>query len=560
MSATKQRNLITMNGQDGKPLSLDQILAALIALLRKLDSRNIAQTLSEISGVLYDKNEIEANEILTKKYASLIAYPTLLPTRNNDGCTTILFTQNAIWILNTLLTFNPLKVPEDPPEQIPIMCFPKNSLYLPSSFQDKYRLPIVELFLLTNQLISHLQNEIPEYTEAFSSKTQLYFSYSRIDEDAVAAIGKSEHLFNTDYFNKKLQEMLGMTVEQLSDYLFILFTLVRVHQPAKIEPDISFRRIIQEADRTEIAKLLSLLAINMRSVDATQSQIAGALRQDFLQDVVCRGKPFLKINQRYLCLRPDLLISALGNFPYFYLLNTLPEEQKDEFFKEFGLAFEKYITYISKRAVGERSHEYFYKKKRYGGSRSGDRHLAINDTSRAIIEIKSSRENDEVKGGSEKEIIDKFILLKGTEKKPKGVLQLIKDAKKFRDDQGFVGEIFTIIIFRGKFPATSDFDELVHKKITASNQYQEYLENVQNHPTIWLTSFTCELVFSAVAQGASLEEFLKRLALSPPSKMLSEIKKFMSEKSLNGSFAPLFLDDLMSIQERVKGMIAPDVA
>jgi hypothetical protein len=135
------------------------------------------------------------------------------------------------------------------------------------------------------------------------------------------------------------------------------------------------------------------------------------------------------------------------------------------------------------------------------------------------------------------------------------VLQLIKDAKKFRDDQNFVGEIFTIIIFRGKFPATSDFDELVHDEITIKKQYNDYLENKKNHPTIWLTSSTCELVFSAVAQGASFEELLKRLALSPPSKMLSEIKRFMSEKGLDDSFAPLFRNDVKSIQDRTKGMI-----
>jgi hypothetical protein len=349
MSATKQWNLFTMNGQDGNPLSFDQNLGALIALLRKLDSMDIAQTLSEISGILYDNDGIEANVILTKKYASLS--DSFLPVINNDGSGNILFTQNAVWILNSLLTFEPLNAPEDQPELIPCMVFPKESVVSPT----------VELFLLTNQLIVHIQNSISEYTEAFPSKTQLYFSYHRIDEDAVAAIGKAENLFNTDYFNKKLNETLEMSVKQLSNYLFILLALVLVRRPAKIEPDVSFRRIIQETDRKKIAKLLELLSINMNSIGATQPQIAKALRHDFPLDEICRGKPFLKIGHRYLCLRPDLLISALSNFPYFYLLSTLPEGQKDELFNEFGLAFEKYVADISKRAVGERSHEYFKK-------------------------------------------------------------------------------------------------------------------------------------------------------------------------------------------------------
>lgn len=558
MQVVKQWNLITMNGQDGNPLSFDQTLRAFFALLKKCSQRDLAQTVSEISGTLYNsKDVIEANRSLVQKYAPLISYHQLLPFQRQDGSVDILFTRNAIWILNSLLTFNPFEVSEEFSDCLPIMCFPKNKIYLPPSLQDQGKLPIAELFLLANQLISHLQNEIPEASESISSKTQFYFSYMRVQEDAVAAIGKSRNLFNTTYFNQKMLEMLGISVEQLSDYLLVLLTLVLAHNPLKLEPDVTLRRIIKDSDKQTIIKLLDLLSIGSKSVEATQSQIAATLRQDFLQDTICRGKPFLKINQRYLCLRPDLLIHALGNFPYFYLLKELPEEQKEEFFREFGIkAFEQYIACISKKVLGSQSCEYFYRKKPHRGNRSGDRHFVIHDMSRVIVEIKSSRENDEVRLGSEAEIIDKFIFCEGTKEKPKGVLQLVKDAAKFRGEQGFAGDLFTMIIFYGRFPATPDFDKLVQENIEANELYQGYLTNKRNFPTVWLSIFTFEMIFSAVAQGASLEELLKRLVQLPPSKTAFEIGRFMIEKGFKASFAPLFSDDIRAIQETGKRMIS----
>ena len=90
------------------------------------------------------------------------------------------------------------------------------------------------------------------------------------------------------------------------------------------------------------------------------------------------------------------------------------------------------------------------------------------------------------------------------------------------------------------FEKTWDFDELVHNEIEKKQPYQDYLANKNNFPTIWLNTSTAELFFSAVTQGASLYELLKRIAFSRPSKVIYEIEKFMTELDLKPSLAPLF--------------------
>jgi hypothetical protein len=84
----------------------------------------------------------------------------------------ILFIQNAIWILNTLLTFNVKKCSNDSIKKIPQMFALHNGVYLPITTPSHIAdgIPIVDLFLLANQLISHLQNEMPDHQNPFHKK------------------------------------------------------------------------------------------------------------------------------------------------------------------------------------------------------------------------------------------------------------------------------------------------------------------------------------------------------------------------------------------------------
>jgi hypothetical protein len=542
-----------MNDSEGNPLSFEQSLLFLVELLTRLPTQELVQTLGEIGGILYENTCDKANEILFKKYsyAPWIKIHPLL--KESNGTENFLFTLHAMRLLNTLLVFDCAQGEILNSQRLVI----QNGIHFPltAHSHNANRLQIFDLFLLSNQLISYIQNDLVDNEDKFLSNIPIY--YSQVLVDTNAAIGRSQHLYNTDYFNQKLTEGFGVSVLELSEYLFILFSHVNVHKPAKIELA-TFRRIINNDQKEKMAKILDFLSIEVKSKGIEYSQIASDLRQDFIQDKICRGKPFLKIGERYVCIRPDLLTSVFGNFPYYYLLNSLSKEKKEEFFKEFGIAFEKYIEIISKRVLDEKSDIYTYKKKPYQGTRSADRHLIINDQSRAIIEIKSSREDDGVMLGSLEDLLKKFIYLGGTDDKPKGVFQLIKDAEKYRNDTFYCGKIFTIIIFYGNFPETNEFDELVHNEINAKPQYLKYLKDIRNFPTIWLSSTTAELIFTAVTQKASLDEILTRISFSPPSKVRSEILNYISEKKLKSSLSFLFIKELNLLLEKSTKMISQD--
>jgi hypothetical protein len=550
----KKRNLVTLHDQNGEPLLFDQALKILAEFLMILPAQSLAQTLAEIGNILHEESWDDADRILREKYCSLDVCRSIFPS-NDANNTHVLFNRNAIWIVNTLLTFN-IEIKSRDHLNFRIFSI-QNKIHKPitSLFHLNNPLPITEIFLLANQLIIHLEREMPEFKDGQLAGTPLYYSKHRVREDALTAIGKAKNLYNTEYFNKTLLTSLGVSVSQLSEYLFLLFSLVKAHKPAKIESDFSFRKIKQDIDKKNAAKLLDLLSIDVRGTDATLSQISKILREDFIQDFRCRGKPFLKINKRYLCVRHDLLISTLGNFPYHYLLNSLPEEKKTELFKEFGRAFEKgYMPDISKAILGSILGKYTYTKKPYRGGNPGDLYLSITDQSKFIGEIKSSRENDSVKLGSKQEIVDKFIHLKGS--KEKGIMQAINDAVKLRNDL-FSGEIFTGIIFYS-FPQTTEFDELVRKEIEDTEKYQNYLKNGKNFPSIWLNVFNYELILSAIQQGASLHDLLKRIAGSSPSKTGYEIVSFMKELNLEISISRLYHKEIEFLKNRCKEMLFSD--
>lgn len=550
-SERRRRNLVTMNDVEGKPLPLDHSLLALIELLDKCCSQELLQVLGEIGCELYDKELDKANEILLKKYASGNFIEKVSPLKKSDGTEDFFFTPHAMKILNTLLVFNCTHR-----MILNFQNFTKiNGLHIPlsTSSENAQNLPIIDLFLLTNQLVADVQNNSSNSKDEFLADVALY--YSQIFEDTNASIGRAQLLYNNSYFNQMLAKEFGISILELSEYLFVLFAHVNTHRPAKIDPGSTFNKIKNNDQKTKITKILNHLSLNVQSKLTKYSLITSSLRNDYIQDKVTRGKPFLKIKERHICIRPDLLTSAFGNFPYFYLLNSLNHNQKNNLFNEFGKAFEKYIEIIAERSLGDKSITHAHKN----SNESSDRHIIINEESRAIIEIKSSRENDNTMLGSLKDLKDKFIHLKGTKKNPKGVLQLIKDIEKYRNESGFNGKIFPIIIFYGNFPETSDFDELVENEINKQIEYQIHLQNNNNYPTIWLSCTTAELFFCLTKQEPScLEETLIRLASKPPSKVKNEILKLIAEKKLSSSLSILFRKELEQLLEKSKEMINED--
>jgi len=53
------------------------------------------------------------------------------------------------------------------------------------------------------------------------------------------------------------------SVLELSEYLFMLFALVNVHKPAKIEAEFTFRQITNIDQKTKIIKILNALSVDV---------------------------------------------------------------------------------------------------------------------------------------------------------------------------------------------------------------------------------------------------------------------------------------------------------
>ncbi len=543
-----------MNDSRGNPFSFDYALIYITQRLRVLPIRDLIQTLGEIAHVLYWKKTDEANQILITKYPSSASFhDSLPPLRSSGGSRNYLFTFYAIRLLSNLLVFkfDERRVILEPQEILV-----RNGLHIPQSDTD-VRSSIIPLFLLANQLIVHIENDLSFNDPTYLDDPPIY--YSRIREGPRALIARGLLLYDTDYFNEKLQELLGMTVRNLIEHLFLLY-LRAVDKYEPIKPEQTFRRIIDENQKLSLVKILEELSVEPQSINAQYSEIASRLPNIYVKDETYRGKVFFKTEGVYICCRPDLMTSTFSDFPYHYVLNAQSEDDKREFFKKYGDAFDQYIAKISQRGLGNKSVKYEYKKKPHKGNPSSDRHLEIDENTRVIIEIKGVAGKDDARMGNKQALCDKFIHLQGGANKPKGVLQVIKDALKFRKDFPFSGDIFTVIIFSGRFPETVDFDELVKHEIEDDQQYKEYLEEERNFPTIWLSASTAELLFCAAIQKANLKELLKNIAYASPSEVRGKIVEFLSKHNKRVSLAPLFVNELKLLSVKCKEMeILPKV-
>ncbi len=541
-------NLVSIHDQNNNPLSPECALLCLIEQISKLNLRDLLQNLGEIAQHLYWKGLDEGNRLLIIKYLSQEDLLDHLPILQSDGTKNYLFTLDTVRLLSNLVVFK-LGSKRIILDGQTILV--QDKLHVPQ-FKKGLQFSIANIFMLTNQMIVDFQTDVSLSEKEYLEYVPIY--YSKQEGDPLASIGRGVLLYDTDYFNDQLENLLGITVRELFEYIFILFSHVNTHLPAKIEPEISFRRI-NNNDRSKIKKILDLLSSKVESETVQYSQIQPILREMYLLDTANRGKPFLKIENRFVCTRPDLLTSAFVDFSYYYISDSKPDK-KDHFFEKYGEAFAQYIIKISQRSVRDKSTTYLYKKKPHRGNPSADLHLEIDKDTRVLIEIKGAREIDEVRKGSKEALKDKFIHLGGTAKKPKGVFQVIKDAKKFRDDFPFSGEIFTIVIFSGRFPETSDFDDLVKKETGESLEHKKYLENGKNFPTIWLNASTAELFFSALIQGLEPKELLKSLAYGSPSQNRIKIINCLTKNNKRISLAPLFTDELEQLSCKCKKMFS----
>lgn len=528
-------NLITLNRSDNEPLSLDESLFYLLDSLNlswSLYGREFIQSLCEIAIVLHrdiNKNGINANKLLYEKY--FLPNLTLPPIITSDGVQNLLFTNQGLRLLSLLISCE---------------CSP--NFILPSqviSGQDyrslQYR--IIETFFFANQLLIHLQQDINDIS--------YYYLNNNSFKTPLNIILRSRILYDTSYFNKKLKQYFSMSSHELNNFLYLTYSHVYINSPARIEPDTNFHQFFSEDIIIQIKKIINSLAKELKNESISYSVLRKNLRDyytlDKLENPLNRGKPFFKIDNRFVCMRPDQLADAFDTFPYFRILKELDKKEADEFFYQFGkIALERYIDIISKRVFGDNSIKPSKKKE---SDPCADRIIIISPIVHVLIELKSARAEDQVKGGSKKDLENKFItIFKSSNKKQKGILQLFKATKKYREDDSFNGTIYTIIVYYGDFPEISTFDELIESKINSRTDCQEYLKDTRNKPSIWLNLSHLEVIFNIVKEGGSFEELLQRLSKTPPSKTAQIIINYARENSLDCSILSIFERELEDLE------------
>lgn len=535
-NTSKKINVITLQSKNREPLTFEMALGALARLLMSTPTQELVQVLAEISCILHDKPWTEAECFLRERFCSKRTVDVICPL-DNENTVNYLFSPSALYILNTLLTFNI----EITSKQLLAHIFHDSESGISfAGSQPNTGLPIAEIFLLTNQLLLHLEKDL--------NGIALDYSRNRGGEETFTAISKAKYLYDIPYFNEQFIRRLGYTIAQWETYQFMLITAVKVAKPAKIELDVSFKSVIDEVDRNRVKDLIKMFAFEAKSINATLDEVTSILQNDFVLDNQCRGKPFLKVGQRYVCIRHDLLISTTDSFPYYYLLSVLTEEEKKTLFAEFGNAFEKrYIPMISKKVLGQRIEPNTYE----------DLCTSVTDRSKLILEIKSGRANDAVKTGEKQALIEKYVRLKSSKNKPKGIIQSLKQADKLRGT-GFSGEIFTGIVFYN-LPFNDELNQLITQEFEPTKEYAEYRNNPLNYPPIWMDVLAYELLLLAVHQGINFYDILTELSASPPSETQRTIVGIMQKDGLKISIHPLYTEEIKELQERCKRLLRPEV-
>lgn len=508
-----------------------------------------------------------ANENLQKRFPLKTIYSQKLLEANKDqeDSRAIIFDPRSLRILNSIILVN---FSDFASNIMSNLSDPKSyglvgKLYVPikefsePSFGNAY--PIIPLFLLSNEIVNHLEFEMKnKNNDILGTSIDYYFN---VLDDPLSVLGRTYHLFNTNYFNKKTFDIIGANVLDLASCFFILYTQILTHDPARIESDFPCRNSISdEPERVKLKNLTDRLFLDYKSNFVQDLTLY--LKESYycINDRYLRGKPYIKFENLLYCVRPDLFISTMCDFPYFLVFNSLQEDEKSEFYNEFGkIALENYIRSIAQRALGDDAcKEYIYKKRKGDEKPCGEFVIEIDQDTLVIVEIKGAKEDDLIRTGDSQKVDDKFITIPNKKNKPKGILQLLNSAKYYRLGTSFSGDIYTILIFYGRFPETKEFDELVENKIHASPGYHAYKSNPKNHPTIWLNCFAAELIFSAVKQGGDLKEMLIAISKSSPSSVTSDVWSYMLDKGLKTSLAALFKPELKDISDRVKKILKPE--
>ena len=500
-------------------------LSFLMTALTALPSRELIRQLAQIGKMLdQDHDILEVHDKLVKEYASPEMKNELILDPGFDGVV-LLFNRFALKLINELLRINT----------------PHLSTFLVDKI-PKWALSIEGLFLSANSLVVIIENEPLCTASEDSEHARIFFSRFTINKSV--AIGRSEM-----YRYAGFTSMLKKLDIEIEDYLQAVLSLSLHFEKRplmELELPASLRQMSPNAEQV-LQKYLPYLSGKEKSKDWNLTAI-DALSKLYYTDALCRQHPLIQVDGRYYCLEPGLLWAALADLPFYLLLDSCKKDNKKTraLWKTWGDSFEDHWRGLGQRIFGIDKCTDYHCQKTYPtrnlihkNHRIGDLLVTLNSTARVIFEFKGAAPDDSIKLGNRSKARLKFI-------QHDGICQLVRDSDIYRQETLFDGTIFIILVCRGPFPPTYDFDIDVKNYLEGLADYQDYLTNTQNRPVIWLDALSAELLFSGLKQGLSVEDTLQCLAGVPPSKIRRIISEKIQQYGLNFSLSHLYTEEIES--------------
>lgn len=548
----KVRNFI------GISTSFNSALFNLRCVLKVLPQKELLNELgfiaAEMHSMLYRGETIEAvNEILLKRYPD--ANQSYVNANEANGDIIIVFSPQALRLLHSIIIMNSNNY------ELPLPIYGVRRGLMIAIGSDG-GLPIIGIFRLINQLLYYIDTRESEV----AGVSKYYSIYSH---DPLAAIGRMIRLYDNPYFNQKLKEMLGVEVRTLAVYLYVIYAHISQKKPARIDINQSFKNLnLNEKELKIIENIMNSISSSFPQFSLVEKHFSiNTLYNEYILNEVCRGKPFIKTNNQFICLQVNLMVDIFSDFPYHFLLTkfTTNEVEKNRLQQGCGTIYESYIKTLADDALNTK---YTVEKPKDNNAIGDcDLRITINDETILMMEIKAARSSDSVKLGAKAAITERYInILKNYNKKEKnvpnknnennykGFRQLIKHVNAFRARTKFQEDIYTILVFFDG-PLSPGMDDLIKSEMNKSLLFQDYAANAKNYSTIWfLNCITAELFFSAIKQGASLEQLLQYLVNTPSSQMLFKLKEFFKANGFKYSAKDIFQPEIVYLTTECEKM------
>ena len=281
------------------PITSQRALALLAEQLSLFKKNQLLNILCQIGKELHlNSSDIEqANNNLLNRFpiATIYSQNLLENHKKLNGSKGIIFDPKALRIINSMISINFSDFASNIMGDLSITkSYGKvKNIFLPMTEVSKPNfgdvLPIVPLFLLSNEIINNFEYEKKSEGNNLTDSINYYFN---VLDDPLSVLGRAYNLFNTDYFNNKINELISTNMLDVASCFFILYTQILTHDPARIEFDQPCRNSIpDEKNRNKLKNVLDKISIDYKS--RSIKNLLPYLKSSYygIDKNVFRGKP-----------------------------------------------------------------------------------------------------------------------------------------------------------------------------------------------------------------------------------------------------------------------------